>query len=30
VDRFHFDVDNGVRHPSSFQWGYNKLPVVIG
>jgi len=30
VDHFHFDADNGVRHPSSFQWGYNKLPVVIG
>lgn len=29
VDRFHFDVNNAVRHPSSFQWGYNKLPVVI-
>lgn len=29
VDRFHFDMDDAVRHPSSFQWGWNALPVVI-
>jgi hypothetical protein len=29
VNRFHFDMDNAVRHPSSFQWGWNTLPVVI-
>lgn len=29
VDGFHFEMDDAVRHPSSFQWGWNKLPVVI-
>ena len=29
VDGFHFEMDQAVRHPSSFQWGWNKLPVVI-
>jgi len=29
VDHFHFDVESAVRHPSSFQWGYNLLPVII-
>ena len=30
VDRFSFDMDNAVRLPSSFQWGWNSLPVIIG
>lgn len=25
-----FDMDTAVRHPSSFQWGWNELPIVIG
>ncbi len=29
VDKVHFDMDKAVRHPSSFQWGWNNLPVVI-
>ncbi len=30
VPKFHFDKDAAVRPPSSFQWGWNYLPVVIG
>ena len=30
VPRYSFDMDNAVRLPSSFQWGWNSLPVVIG
>lgn len=30
VDSFAFDMDRAVRRPSSFQWGWNELPVVIG
>ena len=30
VPEFSFDMDAAVRHPSSFQWGWNSLPVVIG
>ena len=30
VPKFSFDMDKAVRHPSSFQWGWNALPVVIG
>ena len=29
VPEFHFDTDAAVRHPSSFQWGWTQLPVVI-
>lgn len=29
VEAFHFDMAHAVRHPSSFQWGWNELPVVI-
>ena len=29
VKRFHFDMEAAVRHPSSFQWGWTQLPVVI-
>jgi cytochrome P450 len=30
VPNFSFDMAEAVRPPSSFQWGWNKLPVVIG
>lgn len=30
VPAFAFDMDKAVRLPSSFQWGWNSLPVVIG
>ena len=30
VPNFSFDMAQAVRPPSSFQWGWNKLPVVIG
>jgi cytochrome P450 len=30
VPDFSFDMAEAVRPPSSFQWGWNKLPVVIG
>lgn len=30
VDHFAFDMDRAVRLPSSFQWGWNSLPVTIG
>jgi cytochrome P450 len=30
VDEFSFDLDAAVRLPSSFQWGWNSLPVIIG
>ena len=30
VPRFSFDMSRAVRPPSSFQWGWNTLPVVIG
>ncbi len=29
VPEFEFDMDMAVRHPSSFQWGWNELPVTI-
>jgi cytochrome P450 len=29
VTDFEIDLNAAVRHPSSFQWGYNELPVVI-
>jgi cytochrome P450 len=29
VERFQFDTERSVRHPSSFQWGWNHLQVVI-
>lgn len=29
VGQFSFDMDSAVRLPSSFQWGWNNLPVVI-
>ncbi len=27
---FSFDMDNAIRPMSSFQWGWNSLPIVIG
>ncbi len=30
VPAFSFDMQAAVRHPSSFQWGWNMLPVLIG
>lgn len=30
VETFSFDMDKAVRLPSSFQWGWNSLPVIIG
>lgn len=27
---FSFDMELAVRRPSSFQWGWNNLPVIIG
>lgn len=30
VGKFDFDMEGAVRHPSSFQWGWNSLPVVVG
>jgi len=30
VPTFNFDMDAAIRPPSSFQWGWNFLPVVIG
>jgi cytochrome P450 len=29
VTDYEIDIDAAVRYPSSFQWGYNELPVVI-
>jgi cytochrome P450 len=29
VDGYEIDLDGAVRHPSSFQWGYNVMPVTI-
>jgi cytochrome P450 len=29
VSGFHFDMEHALRQPSSFQWGWNVLPVVI-
>jgi cytochrome P450 len=29
VTSYEIDPDQAVRHPSSFQWGYNALPVTI-
>jgi len=29
VPEFEFDMDMAVRHPSSFQWGWNELHVTI-
>lgn len=29
VEEFSFDMDAAVRHPSSFQWGWNDLPVRV-
>jgi cytochrome P450 len=30
VPSFHFDLATAVRRPSSFQWGWNTLPVIVG
>lgn len=30
VASFSFDMDKSVRLPSSFQWGWNSLPVIVG
>jgi cytochrome P450 len=30
VPRFGFDMKAAVRQPSSFQWGWSTLPVVVG
>lgn len=30
VQNFIFDMENAVRRPSSFQWGWNNLPIIIG
>jgi cytochrome P450 len=30
VGSYSFDMDSAVRYPSSFQWGWNSLPVIIG
>jgi hypothetical protein len=29
VPKFSFDMKAAVRQPSSFQWGWTMLPVVI-
>jgi cytochrome P450 len=29
VTGYEVDLDAAVRYPSSFQWGFNQLPVVI-
>ena len=29
VDRYGFDMARAVRLPSSFQWGWNELPVIV-
>ena len=29
IDHFSFDMEKAVRLPSSFQWGWNSLPVII-
>jgi cytochrome P450 len=29
VAGYEIDLEHAVRHPSSFQWGYNALPAVI-
>ena len=28
VGRYSFDMDKAIRLPSSFQWGWNRLPVI--
>jgi len=30
VENFTFDMEQAVRRPSSFQWGWNNLPIIIG
>ena len=30
VPAYSFDMAQAVRLPSSFQWGWNKLPVIVG
>jgi cytochrome P450 len=30
VDDFSFDMEDAKRLPSSFQWGWNSLPVIVG
>jgi cytochrome P450 len=30
VDDYDIDLASAVRRPSSFQWGYNVMPVVVG
>jgi len=30
VPRYRIDRDKLVRYPSSFQWGWNEIPVEIG
>jgi cytochrome P450 len=29
VDSFAFDMERAVRLPSSFQWGWNRLPISV-
>lgn len=29
VPSYRFDMDRAIRRPSSFQWGWNSLPVII-
>ncbi len=29
VAGYHFDMQQAVRQPSSFQWGWNRLPIII-
>jgi cytochrome P450 len=29
VEDYRFDLENAVRLPSSFQWGWNSLPVIV-
>jgi cytochrome P450 len=29
VDSFAFDMERAVRLPSSFQWGWNRLPIIV-
>ncbi|PXA85471.1 cytochrome P450 [Nostoc sp. 3335mG] len=30
VPAYRFDMEKAVRLPSSFQWGWNQLPVIVG
>jgi cytochrome P450 len=29
VSEYEIELDDAVRHPSSFQWGYNAMPVRV-